>query len=77
MKTKLYLSAVGLMASTVPAMAYIDPITGSFILQGLIGGFAAASLAFKRVREKLLGLFGLGKDDSEAESISGADSAKE
>ena len=76
MKTIGYLATAALLASTAPAMAYIDPITGSFILQGLIGGFAAASLAFKRVRMKLLGLFGLAKEDT-SDTASSAVNAKE
>ena len=44
-----------------PAYAYLDPITGSFLVQALIGGFAAALVAIRRVREKILSLLGLGR----------------
>lgn len=48
--------------------AYIDPVTGSFILQGLVAAFAAVMVFFRSVREKVLGLFGKkSSDDSDIE----------
>ena len=38
---KLLCFIVGLISYTSPAYAYIDPGTGSMLLQGLIGGLAA------------------------------------
>jgi hypothetical protein len=35
------------------AMAYIDPISGSIVLQVLAAGFFAGSLAFRRIRERI------------------------
>ena len=40
----LYLATVILFSLTVPAYAYLDPGTGSIILQAILG-FIAASLA--------------------------------
>jgi hypothetical protein len=65
MKSIIISSGILFTASAIPALAYIDPITGSFILQALIGGFAAAAVAIKRVRVKILGLFGLAKTEDE------------
>ena len=39
---------VGLISYTSPAYAYLDPGTGSILLQGLIGGIASA-IAFLSV----------------------------
>ncbi len=38
---KLLFLIFGLISYTSPAYAYLDPGTGSALLQGLIGGFAA------------------------------------
>lgn len=43
---------------SAPAWAYLDPGTGSMILQGLIAGLAVASLTIKTYWYKLRGLFG-------------------
>jgi hypothetical protein len=48
-----------LVIFSVPAYAYLDPGTGSLILQGIIGtiaaGFAFFSLFFQRIKKKLSG----------------------
>jgi len=45
-----------------PAYAYLDPGTGSLILQGLIGGIAAGlaviSVYFRKIKAFILQLFG-------------------
>ena len=51
---------LGVMAS--PAYAYLDPGTGSMILQVLLGGVAGLALAGKLYWHKLLSFFGLRKD---------------
>ena len=40
-----------------PAFAYLDPVTGSFLLQGIIAGFAASMVFFRSLREKILSFF--------------------
>lgn len=59
--------AVTLIGMATPAFAYLDPGTGSMILQGLIAGVAAAatviSLYYQRFKAKLASLFGK-KDDT-------------
>jgi len=39
--------------------AYIDPFTGSLVLQLLGMAFAAAMLFFKKIKTAVLGLFGM------------------
>jgi hypothetical protein len=53
-------AVLGVMAS--PAYAYLDPGTGSMILQVLLGGVAGLALAGKLYWHKLLSLFGLRKE---------------
>lgn len=42
--------------------AYIDPFTGSLLLQLLVMGFMSILVFFKKVKSFTLGLFGLRKD---------------
>ena len=42
---------------TIKAFAYLDPGTGSIILQGIIGFLAFASLWWKRIIYKIKSLF--------------------
>ncbi len=49
----------------MPALAYIDPVTGSIVVQTIIGGLAAVAVAMRSVRERMLGLFrSKSKDDA-------------
>jgi len=43
--------------------AYLDPTSGSILLQVLLGGVAGAALALKLFWHKIVGLFGTGKRD--------------
>jgi hypothetical protein len=54
---QVWLTAVFLGLATAPAYAYIDPVTGSVLIQGLIGGAAAILASIRSVREKVLGFF--------------------
>ena len=56
-----------LLASSVSAAAYIDPITGSIIIQTIIGGIAALAVTIRSVREKILGLFRSKKDEKKGQ----------
>ncbi len=47
---------------TEPALAYIDPGTGSAILQGVLAALAAIALTAKLYWHRLLKLLGLRKD---------------
>lgn len=44
-----------------PAFAYLDPGTGSAILQGILGALAAIAVALKLYWHKLLRLLGIRK----------------
>jgi hypothetical protein len=55
-------------AMTTNAYAYIDPVTGTFIIQGIAAGFAGAMVAFRSWRQKLLALF-VGKARPEDGSV--------
>lgn len=45
------------LTAPVRAWAYLDPITGSIVLQVLAAGFVAAMATFRRTREWFAGLF--------------------
>lgn len=47
-----------LLSLSTPAWAYLDPGTGSMILQGLIAGIAVAGFTIKTYWYKLRSLFG-------------------
>lgn len=49
-----------------PVFAYIDPGTGSAILQGILAALAAIALTAKLYWHRLLKLLGLRKDTTEA-----------
>lgn len=54
-----------IVALIVPqaAHAYLDPASGSMILQAVIGGVAAAALAFKYYWHRIQAFFGFGSTD--------------
>lgn len=56
-----------LLAVCVPrqAHAYLDPTSGSILLQVLLGGLAGAALAIKLFWHKILGFLGLAKPDDD------------
>lgn len=51
------LVAIGLFASELPVHAYLDPGSGSMLLQVLLGGFAAAGVIVKLYWNRLTSLF--------------------
>ncbi len=50
--------AVALAFVTLPAHAYLDPASGSMLLQMIVGGIAGVALAFKLFWHRILGFFG-------------------
>lgn len=54
---------------TRSAYAYLDPGTGSMILQVLLGGVAGLALAGKLYWHKLLSLFGMRKGTEEDDLV--------
>ena len=51
-----------LIAFANPAYGYLDPGTGSVILQGVLGAIAAIAVILKLYWHRLLRFFGLRKD---------------
>lgn len=49
--------AMALMLIAAPAFAYIDPGTGSFLIQGIIAAVIGASVAFKLFWHKIKAVF--------------------
>lgn len=62
--------------STSSAHAYLDPGTGSIILQVLLGGIAGIALAGKLYWHKFLSLIGMGREVTEAKQVAANRSAK-
>ena len=59
MRKQVCLTAVVLLALAArPAHAYLDPASGSMMLQLVLGGIAGLAVAFKLFWRKLLGFFG-------------------
>jgi hypothetical protein len=57
------------MLFVTDAFAYLDPGTGSMLLQVILGGVAAIGVALKLYWHKIMSLFGMAKDtDTEDES---------
>jgi hypothetical protein len=54
---RLFLAAALLCFSCGPALAYIDPGTGSIMLQAVIGAVAGALVVCKVYWAKIVGLF--------------------
>ena len=53
-----------LVLATEPAFAYLDPGTGSMLLQVILGGVAAVAVAIKLFWYKIRAAVGLGKKSS-------------
>lgn len=54
-----------LLVSTIPAYAYLDPGSGSMLLQVLLGGVAALAVILKFYWNRLLSLFRRDKKNQE------------
>ena len=52
-----------LLVFALPAYGYLDPISGSLILQALIGGFAGLAVLIKLYWRKLKAKLGFGKPE--------------
>lgn len=60
-RSDLILVAIaGALVVARPAHAYLDPATGSIVLQAVLAGVAAGALALKTFWHRLRGLFGRG-----------------
>lgn len=54
---RLLLIAAVLITASPPAMAYLDPSTGSMVVSAIVGIFASIALALKTYWYKIKGLF--------------------
>jgi hypothetical protein len=68
---RLLIAVLFVGISTTSAHAYLDPGTGSIILQVLLGGIAGVALAGKLYWHKFLSLIGAGGTAKEKEQRSG------
>ena len=57
-RTYLVIAAVS-TAIALPAHAYLDPASGSMLLQMIVGGIAGVALAVKLFWHRILGFFGV------------------
>lgn len=64
--TKTLISAFSLWALlfSAPALAYLDPGTGSIILQGILAAIAAVAVTARFYWHRVLRFFGLGRNKS-------------
>lgn len=61
--------SIVLMLIVTDVFAYLDPGTGSMLLQVILGGVAAVGVALKLYWHKIMSVLGLAKDtDTEDES---------
>ena len=57
-KKSLILTALVLIATTAPSYAYLDPGTGSMVIQILVASFAAVAIFFRQIWQGIQMLFG-------------------
>lgn len=62
------IAVVVLLLLPAPALAYIDPGTGSFVIQGIIAAVVGAGLAFKMFWHRIKSVF-TGKPAAEDDDI--------
>lgn len=62
-RTSLLVALIVVPIVPQAAHAYLDPASGSMILQAVIGGVAAAALAFKYYWRRIQAFFGFGGTD--------------
>ncbi len=62
-RTSLLVALIVALIVPQAAHAYLDPASGSMILQAVIGGVAAAALAFRYYWRRIQAFFGYGSTD--------------
>lgn len=62
-RTSLLVALTVVLIVPQAAHAYLDPASGSMILQAVIGGVAAGALAFKYYWRRIQAFFGYGSTD--------------
>ena len=61
LKYCIYVIFFLLFLNTSNAYAYIDPVTTSFIFKAIVSGVVACMVVIKRIRDKILSIFGISK----------------
>lgn len=56
------ITLMGMLISCQPAHAYLDPGTGSMILQILVASFVAVGVFFNHIKDKIFSIFVKGKN---------------
>jgi len=64
--TKLSFAALVVLGAPALARAYTDPGAGSMLLQLLLGGAAGLFVAVRMFKERILRIFGIGKNHNAA-----------
>ncbi len=59
-RTSLLVALIVALILPPAAHAYLDPASGSMMLQAVIGGVAAAAIAVRHYWQRILALFGAG-----------------
>ena len=67
MKIRSLLIVILLLSMAQPAFAYLDPGTGSMLLQVILGGVAAVGVAIKIFWYRIRAAIGLGKKTEASE----------
>lgn len=65
LQLSLLWTALALVLAARPAHAYLDPASGSMMLQIVLGGLAGLAVGVKLFRHKLRGLFGAGRREAD------------
>lgn len=70
---KFIVAAIFLLLVAKPAHAYLDPGTGSMLIQGLLAGVAAASVGIASYWSRIKGFFSRDKASGTTEEIDSDD----
>ena len=70
---KILFTVMGVLLLTNNAQAYLDPGTGSMILQGVIAGIAMATVTIKLYWHRLVAFFKGEKLEKEEDLLAGLD----
>lgn len=67
MKNLKVIVLLALSANSIPALAYIDPASGSAVMSAIIGFIVASAIVVKTYWYKLKSFFGGGKKEEKPE----------
>jgi hypothetical protein len=67
---------LGSLAVSAPAYAYLDPGTGSMLLQLLLGGVAGALVVGKLYWARIMSFFGLGSSSDRSQDAAAGNDAE-